>query len=175
MRSDTGVSLGVCDAWLLAATGDAYSVAVLGATSFERGGEGGLMTSATFRPGWRWPDDIPERDRPLVGRILAMVSFLNSPFIDTPVGHPEMGKHDVRQGKGLTPEGVRFVRLRPSARSSEGGEARSVEWTVRWIVRGHHRAQWYPSTKSHRLIWVAPYMKGPDDAPLKTPAYAVVR
>jgi hypothetical protein len=42
-------------------------------------------------------------------------------------------------------------------------------------VNGHVRAQWYPSEQAHRLIWIAPYLKGPEDAPMLTHAYKVAR
>jgi hypothetical protein len=48
-------------------------------------------------------------------------------------------------------------------------------YTHRWLVRGHHRAQWYPSLKAHKVVWIAPYIKGPADAPLKMPVYVVKR
>jgi hypothetical protein len=34
------------------------------------------------------------------------------------------------------------------------------------VVRGHWRNQWYPSLNARRPLWIAPYLKGPDDAPL---------
>lgn len=45
----------------------------------------------------------------------------------------------------------------------------------RWMVSGHLRAQWYPSEQAHHVIWIAPHLKGPDDAPLLTHAYKVAR
>lgn len=64
---------------------------------------------------------------------------------------------------------VRIIRLRSSLaaeRDSEPGATRSQEWRHRWIVRGHWRNQWYPSLADHRPRWIAPYLKGPEDAPL---------
>ncbi len=40
-----------------------------------------------------------------------------------------------------------------------------VEWSRRWLVRGHWRNQWYPSEQVHRTIWISPYVKGPEDRP----------
>lgn len=57
-----------------------------------------------------------------------------------------------------------------SIRRHDSGAARkgtsNREYIHRWVVKGHWRNQWYPSRKMHRPVWVAPYMKGPDDAPL---------
>lgn len=46
------------------------------------------------------------------------------------------------------------------------GEGRS--YRVRWVVDGHWRNQWYPSSGVHRPRWIEPYVKGPDGAPLRT-------
>ena len=56
--------------------------------------------------------------------------------------------------------------------SAEGGEERSVNWSHRWIVGGHWRWQPYKDPASggeiKKRIWISPYVKGPDDKPLKT-------
>lgn len=68
---------------------------------------------------------------------------------------------------------VQVVRLR-RPRSEEGesgepdGEGRS--WSHRWLVGGHWR--WQPYGKGRelrRLTYIAPYVKGPADKPLRTP------
>lgn len=43
------------------------------------------------------------------------------------------------------------------------GEA---NYSHRFIVSGHWRNQWYPASQIHRQIWISPYVKGPEDAPL---------
>lgn len=55
---------------------------------------------------------------------------------------------------------------RPAQDASEAPEHRSVEWNHRWLVDGHWRQQWYPSLDDHRPVWIAPYVKGPEDKPL---------
>lgn len=45
------------------------------------------------------------------------------------------------------------------------GEHREVDWSHRWIVSGHWRWQPYKDG-THRQIWIAPFVKGPDDKPL---------
>lgn len=72
---------------------------------------------------------------------------------------------------GMPARDVRVVRLRRSvaaARDAEAGpgDAGGREWRHRWIVRGHWRQHWYPSIADRRPLWIAPYLKGPDDAPL---------
>lgn len=56
--------------------------------------------------------------------------------------------------------------------------ANPAEWSCQWFVRGHWRQQWYPGSKIHKPKWIAPYVKGPEDKPLKTPRttlFAVTR
>jgi hypothetical protein len=69
---------------------------------------------------------------------------------------------------GLPPRDVRIVRLRRSLTNDrdaeQGGTGR--EWRHRWVVRGHWRNHWYPTLNDHRPKWIAPYLKGPSDAPL---------
>lgn len=57
------------------------------------------------------------------------------------------------------------------------GEDEPVDWTCQWIVRGHWRDQWYPSIHRNQPIWIAPYLKGPEDKPLRDPRrlFSVVR
>jgi hypothetical protein len=72
---------------------------------------------------------------------------------------------------------VRVITLRDVERSamvgptsgSAGGNPDDARRTYhqQWLVRGHIRNQWYPSKEKHELIWVDPYVKGPEDAPLK--------
>lgn len=73
---------------------------------------------------------------------------------------------------------VRVITLRRAHRYPSGVH-RDVEWTCRWIVGGYWRNQSYGPTgqKHYRPKWIAPYMKGPDDKPLRHPErlFAVVR
>lgn len=59
-----------------------------------------------------------------------------------------------------------------SAGANEAGEENAVDWSHRWIVGGHWRWQPYKDPVSKgvikKRIWISPYVKGPDDKPLKT-------
>lgn len=59
----------------------------------------------------------------------------------------------------------------------DGGEHKDAHYSHRFIVRGHWRNQWYSSLATHRQIWIAPFLKGPDDLPLlsKGRAFRLVR
>ena len=48
-----------------------------------------------------------------------------------------------------------------------------IEWQCQWLVRGHWRQQFYPSAGRHVPRWIAPYIKGPDDKPMKPPQRTV--
>lgn len=53
-----------------------------------------------------------------------------------------------------------------------------VEWSHRWLVRGHWRNQFFPKLGSHAPIWIHPHVKGPEDKPFREPlqtVYAVRR
>ena len=77
-------------------------------------------------------------------------------------------------GEALEP-GVRFILLRRMAR--EQGQAKGVGQTYshRWLVSGHFRHQWYPSEQTHKVIWIEPYVKGPEGTPLVPHVYRVSR
>lgn len=179
MKGPSGEVLGLADGFLIDQRGDRVVISVIGQAGDPRVGldplKWGLGTSASFRLGSHWPTDIPERDRPTVGRVLACLAFLSAPFV-------EQYRNTAPRKKGApsrppSTQTVRFIKLRSPVRLPADGHPSETtrEWTVRWIVRGHLRAQWYPSAEAHRLIWIAPYEKGPEWAPMKMPAYAVIR
>ena len=75
-----------------------------------------------------------------------------------------------RLGKARSPlaeSNVTVVRLRRPKHESMEPAGEPVDWTHRWIVSGHWRNQWLPSAGRHRLQWIAPFVKGPEDKPLK--------
>jgi len=108
--------------------------------------------------------------------VIKMSAFLNSHFVD--ISRKKASDVSKRwRGRRIgDPSSINVITLRSSVRDAvrtERGEG--PEWHQRWLVRGHLRAQYYPSTKSHSVIWIAPYIKGPEWAPLKAPIYHVSR
>lgn len=83
---------------------------------------------------------------------------------------------------GMNPD-VRVVRLRradyraAAEREATEAGADGRVFSVQWVVRGHWRNQWYRTAQAHRPIWIDPYTKGPEGAPLKpsTTIFAVDR
>lgn len=167
----TGENL-LIDAWVVMDAGDKIRVFGYG----ERDGNP-IVGLTDFHYGKRFPDEEPN-----AAILLAMLSFLNSPYISNE--QERMRRPERREYARLCPNdkepSVRVVRLRapePSLRqeSEQRNPASETNWHSRWLVRGHHRAQWYPSRKAHKVIWIPPYIKGPQDKPFKPPVYAVTR
>jgi len=67
------------------------------------------------------------------------------------------------------------VIIRPLEPRDKQFQYEESPYTCRWIVSGHFRRQFYPSTNSHKLIFISPYIKGPDDAPMKEKSLASIR
>jgi hypothetical protein len=71
------------------------------------------------------------------------------------------------QRAGLPERDVRVVRLRRSERGASGSGGSDREYQHRWIVRGHWRSQpWGTNREQRRPVWIAPYVKGPEGAPM---------
>lgn len=68
--------------------------------------------------------------------------------------------------KGGPTRDVRVVTLK-KRRARSKGESEAVEWSHRWVVQMHKRRQWYPSKQEHKVIFVGPFVKGPEGKPLK--------
>ncbi|MFE5332534.1 hypothetical protein ACFRCG_39770 [Embleya sp. NPDC056575] len=66
---------------------------------------------------------------------------------------------------GQVAKPVRVIELRRPKRTEGQGDG-VREYHHSWIVRGHWRQQWYPTREVHRPLWIAPHIKGPEDAPL---------
>ncbi len=72
---------------------------------------------------------------------------------------------------------VTVISLRHRVSQGDGGN--EVEWSHRWLVKGHWRNQ--PCKEdgewTTRLVWIHPYVKGPEDKPLliREHVYALVR
>ncbi len=62
---------------------------------------------------------------------------------------------------------------RAESRSDRDVSGEPVEWSCRWLVRGHWRQQYYPSTGKHAPVYVLPHVKGPEDKPIRVAAPTV--
>jgi hypothetical protein len=132
--------------------------------------------------GWLYPDEFPPEALQPYEVFAKMVAFLNSPFVEVqqrPLDRATR-RRLVATGRSGHPvsHDVYFVVLRrksPRTPPPETPTGTGRTYSVQWIVSGHIRNQWYPSEQRHKLIWIAPYTKGPQGAPLKTTTYKVAR
>jgi len=133
-----------------------------------------------IRYGQTFPDDIRARDRSTVRWALAILSLINSHYTDTDDCTLPRAWRRRKEFAAYKEQQIRVVRLRrlatgePNADASEDDGQRRA-YRRRWIVSGHHRAQWYPSRKAHRVIWIAPHMKGQQGGDVIEKAYMVTR
>lgn len=108
----------------------------------------------------------------------SLMTFLEQPFVTTTKERAERATRR-RLGEHMPePEPlVSVIRLRrPRAVTQPCNESEPIEWSHRWVVSGHwHR---YHSNEGIKTLWLLPYVKGPEDKPLKPPrakVFAVVR
>jgi len=126
-----------------------------------------------------YPDDFTESQRPAVARILAMLAFLNSPYINVSLQKINRSARRELERAGYQKDSevlTSVVTLRREAIDPSIAKDDTPTGIIRrhkWWVSGHIRAQWYPSQSAHRLIWIAPHLKGPVDAPLIEKTYVV--
>lgn len=126
--------------------------------------------------GQTYPDDFAESLRPLVGLFLKYGAFLNSTFATIETQMPRSQRKVVGLGTPESEEQVSVIVLRAGAVSRETDEASNpVHWKHRWWVRGHWRVMTDPKTGKQRPIWIAPFIKGPEDRPFLDPVYTVTR
>jgi hypothetical protein len=111
--------------------------------------------------------------------IVAMWLFMQQRILVTRQQRPSRAV--ARRAKSFRDDPVlRVIELRSREYQTvqREGEAEHRDYSCQWIVRGHWRQQWYPSLGRHQPKWITPHVKGPSDAPLKTPranVFAVVR
>lgn len=129
--------------------------------------------------GKTYPDDIPEESRQMTAVQLSMLAFLRSPYATV---EARKLPRQFRRGDGIAvgtdaiDKVVNVVELRRAAKDAmQAYAAESRDFRHRWWVAGHFRSQWYPSTKRHEVIWIAPHLKGDEGAPMLDKVYAVRR
>jgi hypothetical protein len=87
------------------------------------------------------------------------------------------GKHVAKRAATLhvppTCQVVQMRRLDRRRQEAVGDHDTAIDWQCQWLVRGHWRQQFYPKANRHVPRWIAPYIKGPHDKPMKAPAPTV--
>lgn len=114
--------------------------------------------------GWR---SLPESAAvtSLLPMMLSAFLLMGQPLACTTEVQPDRAARKRLRRNGHGPSAVRVIELRRPERSGSSGDG-SREYHHSWIVRGHWRQQWYPAREVHRPVWIAPHIKGPEDAPL---------
>lgn len=98
--------------------------------------------------------------------LVGLWELLNQTIVET--DEPQIERPSRRRAKKMgIPDRVTVIRLRRHVRTDrEEGES-DVEWSHRWMVRGHWRWQACGTGRAERRrIWVPAYVKGPEDKPL---------
>lgn len=103
-------------------------------------------------------------------RILAAFALLSAQekiTTTTEVNPPNAVRKRLTRAGHKVPK-VRLVDIHKSHKpSSQAKGERHVEWTHRWIVKGHWRQQAYgPKRQFRRPVYISSHIKGPDDLPL---------
>lgn len=124
----------------------------------------------------RFPDDLDDNAEV----VLQMLAFMNSRYVDADAVLPDRAERRRITHAGLSEPSLsadhpaHVIRLRaPEPEGGSAGLGGTRAWSHRWFVRGHYRAQWYPSLQAHRVRWIAAYVKGPGDKPIALPAVEV--
>lgn len=112
--------------------------------------------------------------------ILAFLAFVSQRILVSSEQRAERHTRKRMADAGYTHEPVvRVVELRRREFSPHQSTASDpVAWSHRWVVSGHWRQQYYPAADEHRPLFILPYLKGPENRPLKPPrakVFAVVR
>lgn len=113
--------------------------------------------------------------------IACLWEFLRSKIlVERPEPLPRAFRRRATGSLEAVPEFVRSIALRAKEYHyrERQDDQEERDWACRWLVRGHWRQQWYPSLQRHQPIFVRPYVKGPEDKPIRmpaTPVFAVVR
>lgn len=121
-------------------------------------------------------DTAPKGDKPGMELVSGIVKlFLAMQILSRQtIGEPQRFRPDRAQRRRIRREypqmPERMITLitlrRKSVKHNE--EPQKVEWSRRWIVRGHWRKQYYPKTKTYDWKYIYEYVKGPEDKPLVT-------
>lgn len=125
---------------------------------------------------WTWnaaPRTNPDEDRTeknsgwMLYRLpLSLWILMGQRITVTDTVDPERAsRRRMSKGPKLDVDKIKIIRLRKMDYARSDNEVH-VAWSHRWLVSGHWKNQWFPSLKTHRLIWVAAHIKGPESKPL---------
>lgn len=132
--------------------------------------------TTSFDPVSNKEEPVRPRDIALFRFVLAAATWLKQRIAITHPGHIERHRRkQLAREYDFVMSDVKVVQLRRVEPQTHEHDPNvdSVEWSCRWIVGGHWRNQYHPSTGKHELKYILPYVKGPADKPLKVPTHTV--
>lgn len=101
--------------------------------------------------------------------IVAMVKFMDLKIVSVESSKlPRPDRRRLKKAKIKEPS-IRIVKLRKVSCPSAGSGQSGREYHHTWMVQGHYREQWYARSKSNKIIYIEPYMKGPEGKPFLPP------
>lgn len=116
-------------------------------------------------------DDVPDLDfgsypEPVTRWVVAMWRLMQQSLATVDEQVPSRQVRRQLQRRNQADRKVSVIALRRKAHPGSG--TREVEWSHRWIRRGHWRQQPYKENGAwvKRAIWIHPTICGPDDKPL---------
>jgi hypothetical protein len=115
-------------------------------------------------------DKVPYEDREKGAEVYANIQCfwrLMSQLVMTPEPLPRQARRQRQREQRI--ETVKVLRLRRHRhRMEHEGNGAGIEYSHQWVVDGHWRQQPYGprANPSYKQIWIAPYVKGPEDKPL---------
>lgn len=120
-----------------------------------------VLADAAKQYGWK--TNVPDEDEKLLRQWTIMQAFwrMARQFVRVPERVSRAGRRAARRAQLRHDENVTVIRLR-RARHEAPETERDVDWSCRWIVRGHWRR-----LADDRQTWVNAYVKGPEDKPLR--------
>jgi hypothetical protein len=116
-------------------------------------------------------DPVPE-GAGNIAEIVALATFMNQPVAEIKTMGLARAERRRRERTGEKCPTIRVVMLRhvQHAKTTAG---ETVDWKYQWIVSGHWRKQWHPSTQTHTPMFISSYIKGPEGKPLKAPSKSI--
>lgn len=106
------------------------------------------------------------RTDPTMRWLVTMWRLMQQPITSIEKEFPNRQQRRALERKNVPDKHVSVVTLRRKV-GQHDSEA-EVHWSHRWLVRGHWRRQPYKENGEtvYRYIWIHPFVKGPEDAPL---------
>lgn len=109
----------------------------------------------------------------LTGITLATLAFMQQKIahVGRDTVRNKKAARRLRKDTGKDSATVVTLRRMERAPTATTGEHREITYSVQWLVGadtfGHWRNHWFPSEGRHKPLFIAPYWKGPEDAPVK--------